>query len=507
MTVVENQARANFEEALSDFSQRWPKEKTEIDIARTLADDKTSESDKRRALVEEILLRWTIKTLDDTGEMLYYDDGIYRYGAESRIRAELQQLGGCEITNHMRSEVLETIRTMTYVSRDEFDRDPFIVNVLNGLVDLRSGAFKQHAREHLSLIQLPIKYDPSATCKAIIEFLYNVVQEPTDVPLVLEFLAYCMIDEKYLQKELIAVGPPDSGKSVFLHLTTAFLGRENVSNVTLQQLSTNRFALAQLHGKKANIYADISHVRLEDIERFKAIATADEVEAEKKGMQLFKFRPKAKQIYSANIPPKPPITVDDSYYRRWLIILFALRNIDYFTKKPLMKDPKIIEKLTTDEHLSGLFNLVLISARRLIEKQRFCRERSVEETRDLYDRLANPVKLWIENNCEGDSEACLDRDEGYKTYVKFCTERRITPLKKEWVGRELGNLGFVSEQRGTGKNKRWVWVGLKLLGTGIPPFSSTIENSILVQEKEALLVPSQKDAEHKEKPNSEVLKE
>lgn len=466
--------------------QSWKEAFQELNSPRV--DWDVSEARKRQIYVSLITDHHYFRTLADTKEILVYDNGVYRQGGENVIIKELQGIGLYEITNHMRNEILATIRAETLTERSEFDADPDILNLANGLYSLKTGEYADHSWAHLSMTQLPVIYDHTAACAPIVEFLYDIIQDPTDVPLILEYMGYCLLANKNLQKELVLTGPPDSGKSVLLFLMTALFGSKNVSNVTMQQLSSNRFALAQLVGKICNIYADISHARLEDIERFKAIATADEVEAEKKGMQLFKFKPRAKLVFSANILPKPPITVDDSFYRRWMIIQCALREKHYFSGKPIVKDPKLLEKLCTKENLSGLFNLVAISARRLMQKQRFCKTMPTDQTRELYEKLSNPVQMWLDANLDIDGDKELPVDEGYRNYVTFCKDRKIGVTTKEWLGKELGHLGFVPEQRGTGKDKKRVWIGL---GTRNPPFPS-LENKqtlLIEQGKETLRVP------------------
>lgn len=468
-------------------------------VYNPLTDKEASDAEKRAFLVSEIMERHRFITLADTDEILVYENGVYVEGGEKKIVSELQLLGGYEITNHIRSEILGTIRAKTYKSRDEFDTGSWI-NLGDCLFNIETGARKDHTPEYLSMVQVPVKHNPQATCRPIIEALYNTLQDPADVPLFLEYLAYTVFsrDNKDLQKELLMIGPPDSGKSKILDTLIALLGSKNVSAVTMQQLSTNRFAKAQLFGKLANIYADISHTRVEDLENFKAIGTADEIEAEKKGMQLFKFRPHAKLIYSANIPPKPPITVDDSFYRRWMLILCAWRETDYFTGKSRVRDPEILKKLATEENLSGLLNLIIISANRLREKKRFCRTPSTDEIRGLYDRLSNPVQLWVEECCEDvDEEPDPSKQEAHQNYVRFCKSRKIAPLNEVWMGKELASLGYTDQQIGTGKNKKRVWVGLKLKkGTGNAPFPSlttqqrSLDNSIIEKGKDPLPVPN-----------------
>jgi putative DNA primase/helicase len=59
----------------------------------------------------------------------------------------------------------------------------------------------------------------------------------------------------------MCVGEEDNGKSVMLKLISSLLGRENII-VKLCSLVKERFATADLFGKLANIFADLSAKRL-----------------------------------------------------------------------------------------------------------------------------------------------------------------------------------------------------------------------------------------------------
>ena len=78
------------------------------------------------------------------------------------------------------------------------------------------------------------------------------------------------------------VGYEDNGKSVMLKVITKFLGLENISSKNLHSLVKERFATADLFGKLANIFADLSAKRLQDVEAFKVLASGDRISAERK---------------------------------------------------------------------------------------------------------------------------------------------------------------------------------------------------------------------------------
>ena len=103
---------------------------------------------------------YTFKTLKDVEIILYYREGKYCSGGEQLIKAELERLGGFSITTHLRTEVINHIKARTLVDRGEFDTNLDIMNVKNGLINIRTGEFKEHDPNYLSLIQLPVRYNP-----------------------------------------------------------------------------------------------------------------------------------------------------------------------------------------------------------------------------------------------------------------------------------------------------------------------------------------------------------
>jgi phage/plasmid-associated DNA primase len=166
-------------------------------------------------LVNEILKRDYYRTITDTKEIFWHHKGAFRDGGEDHINIVIEELAGPEVNNTDRREIIERIRIKTLISRREFDKDLYLVNARNCIIDMRSGKCLPHnPRKHLFLTQLPIDYDPKKfkTPRKILDFLYNVMH-PSDVPLVIEFIGYCLIKDCRFQKALMIAGPPNSCKS------------------------------------------------------------------------------------------------------------------------------------------------------------------------------------------------------------------------------------------------------------------------------------------------------
>src|SRR5262249_87054 len=103
--------------------------------------------------------------------------------------------------------------------------DPFLLNVLNGTIDLRTGKLREHRREdHLTKLA-PVKYDPDATCPLWLKFLHRIMDGNTDL---IEYLqrvvGYCLTGDVSEQAMWFHHGSGQNGKSTFLLTILAMLG-------------------------------------------------------------------------------------------------------------------------------------------------------------------------------------------------------------------------------------------------------------------------------------------
>ena len=442
--------------------------------------------DVNNALVNEVMRRDTYRTLSDTKEILWEHNGVFRYGGEEHINMMLEELGGPEVDNGTRREVIERIKIKTYIDREEFDKDPLLRNVKNGIVDLRTGERYPHdVEKYPSLIQIPHNYytpeemkerlaaRPKGSqflCKKIVfQFLCNVIDR-ADVRLAIDFWGCCLIGDQRFQKCLMNIGPPDSGKSKHLDITRAFLGEKNMSHKSLKELTQNRFAKADLYGKLANTCADISSAKLRDIEAFKLIASGDDISAEKKGRDPFSFKPIAKLMFSANTPPLPDEELDDAYYKRWIPLVFGMHDKDFLDKtKNVTINPYLVEEIVNDENeLSDLLYLAVQASKKLERERWFSggqRTRDIDIIREEYLRKAMPVKAWVEDNCTLGPDYLGEKPDMFADFVKYCDKEKLPRLASVVaLGMKLMELypGIKDHSTGKGRDKKHVWKGITL---------------------------------------------
>ena len=102
------------------------------------------------------------------------------------------------------------------------------LNVRNGLYDLEGGTLGSHSPAHFSVVQLPMAYDPAATCPTILAWFEDVTQGDDDMLQVLRaYLKAIVQGATQIQRVLELVGPGGSGKGTYLRLAQALVGPQH----------------------------------------------------------------------------------------------------------------------------------------------------------------------------------------------------------------------------------------------------------------------------------------
>jgi putative DNA primase/helicase len=404
-------------------------------------------------IADQLLKEHAFKTLRDTDELLVYLDGVYRFNGETcvaeGVEAALKGVRNASVSNRLIGEVIGHIKRRTYVDREEFNSKLNLLNLKNGILNINTMKVVPHSKDFLSTARLPIKYEPNAKCPRITKFFSEIV-ESEHIPLLEEVFGWCLDAHSPIRQMVLLLGETHTGKSTYLELLRQYLGGDNCSAVPLQNLSY-RFSLASLYGKLANIFADLSSSTLRETSMFKTLTGGDAVQAEEKFKRPFTFRPTAKLIFSANTPPK--IYEDTkAIWGRFVVIPFPNEFWG------AADDKKLLSKLTTSEELSGLLNLALSALKRLKLNGELTYSASLEQVRDTYLISADPVQAFLEECCYITPEKWISKEELFREFIQFCSEKHVPGYTKTKLGRELTHKGQF-RPRGTG----WQGVTLKRL--------------------------------------------
>jgi putative DNA primase/helicase len=76
----------------------------------------------------------------------------------------------------IRSNLIKDSQSVCIISISEFDKDPYILNCLNGTLNLATGAFTNHAPNDFLLKLAGVSYDPTVKCVRWESFMDEVMQ-------------------------------------------------------------------------------------------------------------------------------------------------------------------------------------------------------------------------------------------------------------------------------------------------------------------------------------------
>jgi len=228
------------------------------------------------------------------------------------------------------------------------------------------------------------------------------------------------------------VGPTASGKSTFLDTIRAMLGSETVASLTPQQLTSERFAGAELHGKWANIRNDIPASTVKNTGMFKEITAGDPMKAERKRKDPFMFEPTAKHLFAANELPSTE-TDDEAFYRRVLLVAFPE------TIPERDRDKHLDDKLQAE--LPGVLNWAIEGLQRLLGNGKFTADRSPGRTQDTWSKWADSVTRFKKAAIE-DGDEDIPKSEMFAAYLQYCREEGIPSDTQHKMTRELKAAGL-----------------------------------------------------------------
>lgn len=405
-------------------------------------------------------VKFNVVTIQESDEVCVYSGGVYCSNGERIISKFIQKdlnLGSL-VTNSLLSELFGYLKRSTYVSFKQIEGRKDMLCLENGILNLNTLTVVPHTPEIIFFNKLPVDYVPGAKFELFSEFLGQVI--PHDViPLMQEIMGYCLYKSYPFQKAFMFVGAGANGKTTLIRTIKALLGSDNCSAIPLHQLESNRFAASNLHGKLANLFADLSSRALQETAMFKMLTGEDLIPAEKKFKDGFSFDNYAKLIFSCNQIPRSPDD-SDAFFRRWVIIVFPNQFLEQGADKML------VQKLTTPKEMSGILNFAIKGLKRLLENGDFSYSKSIQVVREEYIRKSDSVAAFVMDCIEIAPESHETKKMLYTQYADYCRQMHYPISPENTFHRVLSNNIRIEDYRPimdvSGKKERvQCWKGIK----------------------------------------------
>jgi P4 family phage/plasmid primase-like protien len=287
----------------------------------------------------EVETRAEKTVLEAFGEAKHFSDADKRKAFLGFVNSSLSRAALANMMHLAKKKVRQ-------VSANDFDRDPWTLNVENGTVDLRTGTLRPHRPEELLSRLIRIRYDPHAKCPQFMAFLYRIMGSHPDASQGQNDRAEQLVS--YLQKVFgcAATGKPEkllfvlygegnNGKTTLLEVIRDALGdKEYAGQVQVDSLmlrpkeamSNNAVNtdLADLQGCRFVSSSEVEQGQRLALSRVKYLTGLGQIKARRLRENMITFQPTYKLFLDCN--HRPVITdPNDAIWNRVKCIPFRVQ--------------------------------------------------------------------------------------------------------------------------------------------------------------------------------------
>lgn len=353
--------------------------------------------------------------------------------------------------------MLELARPHLAVNDDQFDRDPWLLNVANGTIDLKTGCLEKHNPDDLITKLANVNYSSKAKCKKFKRFLRQVTGGNKQFARLLKkAFGYTLTGDTSEQVIFFLWGPTATGKSTLVNLLRDILGDYGKHTPT-DVLLVKRFdtaipvAEARLKGARMVTAIEVNHNQQIDEAKLKGMTGGDKITARFMRQNLFEYQPEFKLWFAVNDLPRVRAS-DDAIWRRLVVLPFNAQ----------------IDKGKIDKNLAALLRKEAsgILAWAVRGSLLWAREEGLEEitlfegTKNAWRKHADSVKAFFQDCCRHSAQT--DKVQSsvlFNRYKEWCTAHGEQPCSTDMFKARLLELNLTYKRMKNGSN----WLGVKLI--------------------------------------------
>jgi putative DNA primase/helicase len=361
-----------------------------------------------------------------------------------------------------RSQSRKSIEAMVVLARSEpgiavdltgFDSDPWLFNVNNGTLDLRTSVLRPHSREDLISKLSPVEYHPDADFDLWDAFLTRVCGGDDELYAYLRRLVGYLLTGKTVEQVLhFLFGLGANGKSVFCEVMAALLG--DYAQIAAPELVMARRHggipndIARLYGARVAFMNETSQGSRFDEAKLKDLTGGDSLTGRFLHAEFFDFVPTHKLVIRGN--HKPTISGnDEGIWRR-------LRLVPFTVQIPTVEqDRDLIEKLSGE--LPGILRWAVQGCREW-QIDGLKPPATITDAVKLYRDESDVLGRFIEKRCVVRKLAQVKSSVFFQRYQQYAEQAGERWTASKDLKPEMQRRGFAWKR----SNSNSIYEGLEL---------------------------------------------
>ena len=417
--------------------------RTELDVngkpmsvpGRTLSPSKAA-----GALLQHLPLAVDAVSVRDKEPPIWIYEGIWHDQGQREIISLVDQLLDDLSYDRGLRETLRRIRGRLAQVPVTFDADPFLMPLQDGVVDLRTGEFREAKQEDYLTFKYNASWTGPADIRPLLWHLCVSLPDPRDVLTVIDLMTATALRVPF-DVFWLFFGLGANGKGALEALLQAFFTLRRSTQIRLSELKNSRFGEGALLGKDVWIVSEVESVR-DVLSSIKKITSGETIDVDVKYGERRQGSPHLLPIFDSNM------AFDFGEETKGL--KRRLEKLDFpYTfgngpeDRPL--DPLWKEKLIQPEVLNGIAHIIAARAPALIESRHIYHRKSEEEIQEEYKRQRFSLNYYCEDclsttwpyEKSSTEDLRLTTEKGYSEYLEYCKKFNVTPAAKVPFGKYI----------------------------------------------------------------------
>ena len=393
----------------------------------------------------------------NTATSIYTDIAQY---SDSEVRKNVAKHASKSESDYSLNAMLRLAQTEVGISAKpaDFNKDPWLLNVQNGTVNLKTGRLEPARKEQLITKLAPVEFSKDARCPEWEKFLSHVMAKNREmIRFLQQAIGYSLTGSVREQKLFFFYGTGANGKSTFLNIIQEMLGdysKQAAPELLVAKIgNTHPTEIADLQGSRFVVAVEVDEGKRLAEALIKQMTGGDRINARFMHQDFFEFEPTHKLFLAANHMPLIHGT-DYGIWRRIMLVPFTV------TIPEKEQDKELISKLR--EEMPGILAWAVKGCLDW-QKSGLQPPARVERATTSYQSEMDVMGKFLEEQCSAEANdpgKQVKASTLFEAFTKWSMsngdQQRLT---RQDFSMRLRGRGFKTKRHGDGY--RWLGISLR----------------------------------------------